>query len=272
MKIAAISRAREHSPGMADKDRAILEAVAACLRLQGASVQVFGDDEDFSSDSFCLIYHMSRSDATLERLASVGCCVINTPQAVRNCSRASCMQIMASCNIPQPYFALSTSDAPAPDTSYPMWLKKSNGWACHPDDVCYAADKAEAEKAIAGFRSRNIHNILCSRHIVGDIIKFYGISGRFFRWHYPSLHNTKFGLERINGEIHRYPFDVRRLEETAFAAAAAIGVDIFGGDCIVMPDGEISIIDFNDFPSFSAYRAEAAEAIADLIISKIRKE
>ena len=36
------------------------------------------------------------------------------------------------------------------------------------------------------------------------------------------------------------------------------GMYLDGGDCIVAPDGQIRIIDFNDWPSFAPCRTEAA--------------
>ena len=49
---------------------------------------------------------------------------------------------------------------------------------------------------------------------------------------------------------------------TAERLAAVIGLDVYGGDCIVRSDGTFAIIDFNDWPSFSRCREEAAKAIA----------
>ena len=55
-------------------------------------------------------------------------------------------------------------------------------------------------------------------------------------------------------------------------AAKTIGLEIYGGDCIVTADGEIFIIDLNDFPSFSAIRAEAAKEIATYITRTLKEE
>ncbi|MBR1446917.1 MAG: hypothetical protein IJ586_07535, partial [Alloprevotella sp.] len=73
---------------------------------------------------------------------------------------------------------------------------------------------------------------------------------------------SKFGNERINGRAVGYEFDVKALQSIAATAARTIGFDIFGGDAVITAQGEIFIIDFNDWPSFSSCREEAAEAIA----------
>ena len=44
---------------------------------------------------------------------------------------------------------------------------------------------------------------------------------------------------------------------------------IFGGDCIITPDGKINIIDLNDWPSFSPCAEEASEAIAAAVAETI---
>ncbi len=48
--------------------------------------------------------------------------------------------------------------------------------------------------------------------------------------------------------------------------ARKLNVPIYGGDVIIDQEGEFWFIDFNDFPSFSCCRKEAAEAIVQRII------
>jgi hypothetical protein len=43
--------------------------------------------------------------------------------------------------------------------------------------------------------------------------------------------------------------------------AAALGLDVYGGDGVCAADGSLTLIDFNDWPSFSRCRTEAAGAI-----------
>ena len=65
--------------------------------------------------------------------------------------------------------------------------------------------------------------------------------------------------------------DEEALKENALRAAKATGMEIFGGDCIVSPDGSSAIIDFNDWPSFAPCRDEAAPAIAKYVLKRIRE-
>ena len=55
------------------------------------------------------------------------------------------------------------------------------------------------------------------------------------------------------------------MQAEAERLAEAVGIEVYGGDCIVSSDGTFCLIDFNDWPSFSRCREEAAEAIASLI-------
>ena len=276
MKIAAIARNPKNSPGMYGKDRAILCSVADILSSNGHSVQLLTEEEYAKEHCrFDIIINMSRTHSTLEKLClaqASGTIVANTPQAVRNCSRRIFTVCLQKENIPQPQYTIHNADEEAPSEGYPLWIKKSEGWSEHPSDVCYASNRKEAAAALANFKGRGINEVVICRHIEGDIIKFYGIGQEFFRVCRPNPDDTKFGLEKINGAPHHYPIDSGKLHATALAAAHSTGVEIFGGDAIITPEGKIYIIDLNDFPSFSAVRDEAAQAIYDLITTKTKEQ
>jgi hypothetical protein len=108
---------------------------------------------------------------------------------------------------------------------------------------------------------------------VGDLVKFYGVRGTgFFKCFYPTDDGeNKFDDEKRNGLAHHYNFDIQRLMESAERLAAITGLDVYGGDCIVRSDGSFAIIDFNDWPSFSRCREEAAKAIV-LRVERIQLE
>ena len=92
----------------------------------------------------------------------------------------------------------------------------------------------------------------------------------FFRFFYPGDDGQwKFGDERRNGRPCHYRFSAPGLRAMAERAASIAGTDVYGGDCIVRADGSVCIIDFNDWPSFSRCRDEAAEAIAGLVEARM---
>jgi glutathione synthase/RimK-type ligase-like ATP-grasp enzyme len=279
MKIAAIAREEIHSPCMVGKDLAILECVIGELTAAGHHATLYkanrletGTLQECSSCD--AIVHMLRGTeklAFLETAAKCGATIINSTAAVKNCSRDRFTAILSESGIQQPSYQVTPTKEAPPTAGYPMWIKKNRGWSMHKDDVCYAADHTDAIAIFEQFRQRGIDEVHCCSHIEGDIIKFYGIGTDFFRWYYPNPENTKFSLERHNGATSNNAFETSRLRAETSAAAKALGLDIYGGDAIITEDGEIYIIDINDFPSFSAFREEAARAIAHLVTSQKRE-
>jgi hypothetical protein len=125
-------------------------------------------------------------------------------------------------------------------------------------DVVYAADAKAAAHALAGMAARGMSRAVVQPHVDGDLIKFYGIGPGdghgeppWFRWFY---HKDQ--------ALREFAFDRRALARLVRRAAAALGLEIYGGDCIVTPAGEIVLIDLNAWPSFALFREEAASAIA----------
>ena len=154
---------------------------------------------------------------------------------------------------------------PPENTGNGYWLKRGDAAAQSKDDVVYCRDKNSLQKAIEAFHSRGIEDYVVSAHVRGDLLKFYGVTGGFFRYFYPTDDgDTKFGDEEINGCAHHFPFCEDDLRTDVDRLARIVGLDIYGGDAIVNAQGEYFIIDFNDWPSFSRCRAEAAKAIAQL--------
>jgi glutathione synthase/RimK-type ligase-like ATP-grasp enzyme len=218
---------------------------------------------------------MSRDTATLETLKEAmqkGIAVINSPEAVERCSRITFMDTLLKSGIPQPPFAIIEKAENLDTLPYPAWIKKAEGWSCHKDDVAYAKDKDEARNIFGQMQKRGIAKAIHSTHMDGDLIKFYAIGHDWFHYCYPEHEKTKFGLETFNGTPKHYPFNSERLKEIAGKAGKAIGLEIYGGDCIIDNNGHIYIIDINDFPSFSAVRREAARKIAKLIVASIQKK
>ena len=270
MRIATIRRDVADSPNMVANDAAILELVADELRAAGAEVIVTEDGA--LPTGVDIILHMSRNAEVLERLRNAeerGIKVINSTGAIGNCSRSRFMQVLEDARIPQPQFNIITDETGFAPLTYPAWIKRSKGWSTHKDDICFAKDAQEAIEAFRAMRERGIDACIHCGHIEGDIIKFYGVGNRYFHHCYPDPEKSKFGLERINGKAQHHPFDLERLKETIFKAAETLEIDIYGGDCIVNAQGEFFIIDFNDFPSFSAVRNEAAKEIAAHIMESI---
>lgn len=273
MKIATIDRAPHHSPRMQESDAAIMRLVEKELTALGAEVKNFKESDNIPPE-YKIILHMSRTADTLQRLNKLkneGYIIINTPDAVNNCTRINLTNILQENNIPQPEHIIIEQTNRIPPFKYPAWIKKGNGWSCRKEDVAYITTPQEAKTTFDTIKANGGTSAILCKHIEGDIIKFYGVGNTFFKYIYPDVENTKFGLEKINGAQKKHPFDTKQLQETALKAAAAPGLEIFGGDAIITPQGEIFIIDINDFPSFSQTREEAAHHIAAMLINKTKK-
>ena len=129
--------------------------------------------------------------------------------------------------------------------------------------VIMLSARGEEYDKIHGFEL-GIDDYVVSAHVVGDLVKWYAVDGGFFRYYYPSDDgNTKFGDEAINGKANHYAFDADALRQKVEKVAQTIGITAYGGDAIVRADGTFCIIDFNDWPSFSRCREDAAKAIAE---------
>ena len=264
MRVLMIERAEQYSPNSVEKDRAILEAVAERLRHSGCEVMKVSEETlrgRLKVESSTLrqnVLSMGRLPETLEWLKTLDGRIINRPEGVENCQRLRLQAIMNKIGTP----------VPPQEGSYGYWLKRGDGAAQSKDDVVYCADREALLQAIEAMEQRGIDSYTVSAHVRGDVVKFYGVRPGFFRYYYPTDDGqTKFGDEARNGEAHHYGFDVVAMQREAERLAEAVGVEVYGGDCIVRSDSSFCVIDFNDWPSFSRCREEAAEAIARSFMS-----
>ena len=273
MNIVGIYRASQFSPNMEDSDAAILNAVADRLRKSGHMVTCVHEELLVRADVSAadVVLSMGRLAQTLDLLQEVeaeGVKVINTPLAVRHCERKQFTQILMDEDVPfAPSTILSTINyqLPLKGAGGSFWLKKGEGYAEVAADVVFVPNAEELAEKIDDMRRRGISTLVVSEHLEGDLIKFYGVRGvPFFYWYDASEGHSKFGLEAINGPSHGYRFSEQQLYDICNHAATVMGLDIYGGDCVVNEDGKIQLIDINDWPSFSRCREQAAEMITKL--------
>ena len=267
MRILAVSRAERFSPNSVERDKAIFQAVIDRLQEHDNEVRLVSEEnlEDVSeyseyseySESFDLIITMARQPETLMWLKSLGVTCVNSPEGIECCTRSRLLSIMEHLGTP----------VPAQEGSEGYWLKRGDAAAQTDADVVYVSDREQLKTAIQTMRQRGITNYTVSVHVQGDLVKFYGVGqGGFFRWYYPTDDGqTKFGDEHRNGKACHYQFQVEALQNEVQRLAAAVGVSVYGGDAIIRADGSFCLIDFNDWPSFSRCREEAADAIASLL-------
>jgi hypothetical protein len=264
-----IYREPAHSPGRIDADRAILESVGAALAARGFNVELIAPDAEFATH-FANIFVMCERGPILERLRSAeqtGSIVVNSPEAIRNTYRHRMVELFARHHVSAPASQIVASDANSPRPPTGVWVKRYDFHATEARDVMYAASEEGWQEALHGFAGRGIPFVVAQEHVPGDLIKFYGVrntvapvDANWFEWFY----------HRDKGMLG-YSFEVLRLRRAAFSAAAALGLEIFGGDAIIQATGEPVIIDINAWPSYARYRDAAAQAIADHLTERFER-
>jgi hypothetical protein len=256
-----IYRERPHSPGRVDDDAAIMDAVAAELAGFGFAaelVQADAADAAFARPG-AGIFAMCEREAVLARLDEVverGVAVVNAPDAIRNTYRLRTVDRFRGHGVPTPASWVVATAAAPPAPAPEIWVKRPDFHATEADDVLFAGSEREWRDALARFARRGISEVVAQAHAPGDLVKFYGVpgSGEEPGWFHYFYHKDQV--------LAGHAFDPDRLREAAFGAAAALGVEIFGGDAIIGADGAPLVIDLNAWPSFALCRAQAAAAIA----------
>lgn len=273
-ELISIYRAERYSPNSVERDKAIMDAVCEKLstrytiyKIREEDIETEGmplmlrltDAHQPHSGAPLLVLSMARSRKALDILTQMeaeGARVINRPQPVLNATRSVIDRMMRENDIPC---------APL-HGDHGWWIKRGDEAAQEKGDVRFAADDRERDATIEKFHKRGITDIVTTAHVRGDLVKFYGVTGTaFFHTTYPTDGGfSKFGDETRNGTSRHTPFDIAALHGDASRLAQLTGIEVYGGDCIVRSDGSYAIIDFNDWPSFSVCRHDAAEAIASV--------
>lgn len=280
--IAGIMRAGAYSPNHIGNDAAIFNVVAEHLRKRGCIVNVYSEEQliagNVTEDVIVNMCREQKSIAILQKMEDEGKIVINSGYGIENCTRERMTRILLGSNIPYPESLMVNTnegikDALAKAGFSQCWIKRGDFHAMHKEDVSYVRHPEEAQEVLQEYFLRGISRAVINKHLVGDLVKFYGVQGTpFFFWFYPfDLGHSKYGHEAINGKSQGIEFDVEKMREICQKASEVLDVKIYGGDCIVSPDGDIRIIDFNDWPSFAPCRVDAAPHIAKCILNTIKE-
>ena len=275
-------RAGAYSPNHIGNDAAIFNLVADQLRKRGCEVNVYSEEQIIAgAPTEDIILNMCReqkSIAILQELEDQGKLVINSGYGIENCTRERMTRILLGSNIPYPDSLIVNTNEGVRDaldkagfTS--CWIKRGDFHAMHKEDVSYVRHTEEAQEILQEYFLRGIKRAVINRHLIGDLIKFYGVRDTpFFYWFYPfDMGHSKYGHEAINGKAQGLEFDKDKLKDICRQASDVLDVRIYGGDCIISSEGDIRIIDFNDWPSFAPCRNEAAPHIAKCVLSAIKE-
>ena len=243
-----IYREKRFSPGKVGDDRAILHSTAAQLRDAELRVQLV-EAETLGEilDGPRIVFTMCQSIEALAVLDSLHCPVVNSPGSIRGCFRLNLVPRLEEARVPQPRWRIATDRMPR-DLGAGPWLKRGDVHAMEAADVRRIFEEEEWHAALEAMRRRGVPAAIVQEHREGEVYKFYGVAGGFFR-----AYGLPAGREA----------DAARLAGTA---ANAIGLSAYGGDGVCAPDGTLTLIDLNDWPSFSRCRDEAARAISEHLL------
>lgn len=249
--------------GQGVDDDEILFAAAAKLHAYGFEMgkyNVFSDQEKVPTGMPYrqVVLSMCRKEEELVLLRQYelqGALVVNSTQSVSSCTRGRLDELMRNNHIAMP--------PQKGDKGY--WVKRADVHSLGGDDVVFCPNEETCQETVNRFLQETGMLPVVSAHMEGQLVKFYGIGRHFFRCY------TKDEEEMLSLLDATAPA-VDALQQEAQRLAALTGTEIWGGDAIFSPHStSISIIDFNDWPSFSPCREEAAEAIASHIMQKIEE-
>lgn len=261
--ILLVARSKYYSRGREQADAAIIGSVESLLRNNGYETRLIpetalcGDKTLFEPDNTPqVVLSMARNKDSLSALAALqynGATVINPVTAVNLCrKRSKQWYILKFVNREKLKGAFFDSMEQLKDSwsIYPCWIKT--------DRKSRFVENVDRCPDLKG-------RLVVTEHIEGSVVKFYAVDSRIVGWFYVSAADSRFGEAVHNDLIHKYAFDMANLDSIVAYVAAKTGLMVFGGDVIVSPDGRLTLIDVNDWPSFGRFRETAANRIVELI-------
>jgi hypothetical protein len=262
MSFLGIYREPEYSPGRhTSNDALILRLVGQALEREEVEVRLATLDEARALwKSADMVFSMCQGPAAIAELLEwkkQGALVFNDPEASRRTYRDSLCSTLREKELgfPHSFFVSTDADADLEGCRALFghggaWLKRADVHATQAGDVVRLETFAELAPALGKFRARHLTTGVLQQHREGDEVKFYAVQGGKLFWpYYPK-------------DSQGYPFDEHELKRMAEHAASTLQIGIYGGDAIIAPDGSITLIDLNDWPSFAPCRGAAASAIA----------
>jgi glutathione synthase/RimK-type ligase-like ATP-grasp enzyme len=270
MKLVGIRRSTTYSPGHhAENDRLIFDATTRVLQRRGCSIQVIEEDDvgrkPIHASAIFSMCQGTRANQVLAELARQGTLVINAPEAAQNCHRGRLHRTLGrERGVFVPMTLVSTHEEPEIPNDLlgesGVWVKRGDVHATQAGDVIRVHSVEMYRSVLEGFRSRGIDMAAVEPHQPGEVVKFYGVMGAsFFRFY-------------CEADFQICPVAFASARTDIEQVVRRLGLEIYGGDAVMTPDGRVVVIDINDWPSFAPYRTEAAEAIGHHIYTRIVRQ
>jgi glutathione synthase/RimK-type ligase-like ATP-grasp enzyme len=267
-----IFRERTHSPGRESDDAEILRLTAKHLEALGFAVSLKAAEEvetltEARPECVFLMCEGAQVLRRLEAWQAGGVRQVNDPVAVLNTYRDRMIGQFAEANVPFIESRVVSTATSCANGFLPVWVKRADVHNTQGGDVVFAASEDAVASALGGLAERGIARAVLQPHVEGDLIKFYGIG----RGGGPDGEPPWFRFFYHKGQqVAGHPFDPQQLARLVRRAAAALGLEVYGGDAIATPTGALVLLDLNAWPSFALYRDEAALAIAAYLTVRFR--
>lgn len=274
IKIAAILRDGIFSPNHIASDAAILHEVVAEIRKKGFQVKVYNEREFVGTEiKEEIILAMCRGQRTVEKLQALedaGKIVVNSGYGIENCIRMFMVRLLKDAGVSLPETLVVETDVDVRkilneegfDSS---WVKIADDHLHHLEDVCRCRHADEVQEILHEFFFRKIRKAAISKNVDGEMMRFYGVASvGWFHCFMP------YGNSENVDEEHRKSL-IEKARSVSLKAAEALGVDVYGGDMAITPEGECVVVNFDDWPSFAPIRKEASKMIAKSVLSRARK-
>jgi glutathione synthase/RimK-type ligase-like ATP-grasp enzyme len=267
LRYLLIEREQIYSPGRSQDDLAILSRIQQLLIQKGIqTVSISGESflERKVQDKFDVALAMCRNPKSLRLLdefIAQNIRVFNDPESIRHCSfRVNMLSVLSQSQINIPLSQVISTLSKITPEPWPIdgvWLKRCDFHSLESQDVVLISDITLFNRMLDEFRNRGHDYIIVQRHVRGPTIKCYSVGGDRFLRCYPAL------------ERQEHQALVKQIVQLI---SQVFGLEIFGVDIILDPEGSIVIVDVNDWPSFAPCLDEAANAIVNYTMMAYHKQ
>ena len=191
LTIAGIRRENQFSPNHIGNDAAIFSLTVQHLRNLGCEVNEYIESDlivrDFTEPA---IFNMVRNWTSIHKLQQMedqGYTVINSGYGIENCTREKMTRLLMSNNISHPAsLILPTDEDPTEALEkagfFNSWIKRGDFHAIHrktSPTIIRKKPKLILKEICYPWHQ----NAVINEHLVGDLVKFYGVTGTdFFYW------------------------------------------------------------------------------------------
>lgn len=265
-----------------------MNAVGDQLRKRGCEVKLYSEEQFGAmndselaelSEMDCVLA-MCRSPKCVDRLKDLengGMYVVNSGHGIENCRRELMSRILVGHALPYPVNFTVDTDKSVLSRLRELnigkcWIKQADFHSMHKEDVTFVRHAEEAQEVLHEYFLRGIRRAVINAHVIGDLIRFYGVRGMGYFHCFLPMDSRNYSPDAPDATDETKPgFNEDKLKELCEKAAEVLELEVYGGDCMLLPNGELMIIDVNDWPSFAPCRKEASSAIARYVLRKIKK-